>query len=72
MVFNWARLLGHTIIEPRPALSPIEIKENWVKELSGLSLQDIGLNVWLIIRLLKMERGYSFCSFWNNWSNGFR
>lgn len=55
--FNWVKLLGHTIIEPRPALSPIEIKENWVKELSGTSLQDIGLNVWINNKIIKKWKG---------------
>lgn len=55
--FNWIKLLGHTLNEPRPALSPVEIKENWVKELSGTSLQDIGLNIWVNNKILRKWRG---------------
>ena len=55
--FNWAELLGHKIINPRPALCPIQVKESWVKELSGLSLSDIGLNVLVGNRIVKKWKG---------------
>jgi predicted Rossmann fold flavoprotein len=38
--------LGHTIIEPVPALNPIKISEKWVKELQGLSLKNISLKLF--------------------------
>ncbi|RKD34525.1 NAD(P)/FAD-dependent oxidoreductase [Thermohalobacter berrensis] len=37
--YKWAKKFGHTIIKPKPALVPIEIKENWAKELQGLALR---------------------------------
>jgi len=37
--------LGHTITKPRPALVPIKIKEDWVKDLQGVSLQNVELKV---------------------------
>ncbi len=43
--FNWAKKLGHHIIEPSPALTPIKIKEEWVKNLQGLSLKNIEISV---------------------------
>jgi len=36
--FQWLRDLGHTVIEPSAALVPIEVKDSWVKQLSGVSL----------------------------------
>jgi len=36
--FKWLRDLGHTVIEPSAALVPIEVKDSWVKQLSGVSL----------------------------------
>lgn len=33
--------LGHTIVSPSPALSPIKTKEAWVKNLQGISLSDV-------------------------------
>jgi predicted Rossmann fold flavoprotein len=44
--YHWARQLGHTIIEPVPALNPIKISEKWVKELQGLSLKNISLKLF--------------------------
>lgn len=55
--FNWAEMLGHKIIRPRPALCPIQVKENWVKELSGLSLSDVRLNVLVNDKIIKKYKG---------------
>jgi predicted Rossmann fold flavoprotein len=43
--YDWARALGHQIIEPTPALVPIKIKENWIKDLSGIGLKNVGIKV---------------------------
>ncbi len=43
--FQWLRDLGHTIIEPDPALVPIVLKEKWISELMGLSLRGVKLIV---------------------------
>lgn len=37
--------MGHTIVEPKPSLVPIEIEESWVRELQGLSLRNIELKI---------------------------
>jgi predicted Rossmann fold flavoprotein len=39
--FELARCLGHTIIEPRPALVPLITKEKWPNELAGTSLDNV-------------------------------
>lgn len=39
--------IGHTIVKPQPALSPIRVKESWVKEIQGISLEDVRLNVYI-------------------------
>lgn len=44
--FKWAENLGHHIKELSPALVPIKIKENWVKELQGLSLKNVEVSVF--------------------------
>ncbi|MCI8387668.1 MAG: NAD(P)/FAD-dependent oxidoreductase [Clostridiales bacterium] len=43
--YKMARELGHTIIEPKPALVPVECAEKWAKELMGLSLKNVNLTV---------------------------
>ncbi len=40
-----AKKLGHTIIDIKPSLVPLEISEGWVKELQGLSLKNIELTL---------------------------
>ena len=42
----WLKALGHTIIKPDSALVPINIKEDWVKELSGLTLPEIKISIF--------------------------
>jgi predicted Rossmann fold flavoprotein len=43
--FDFAKKLGHKIVDPKPSLVPIEIKEQWVKELQGLSLKNVELSI---------------------------
>jgi predicted Rossmann fold flavoprotein len=43
--FGWLQELGHTILEPRPSLVPVRIRESWVGSLSGLGFSDAKLTV---------------------------
>lgn len=43
--FDLAQKMGHTIVEPKPSLVPIEIEDAWVRELQGLSLRNIELKI---------------------------
>ena len=38
--YQWAAAVGHKIVEPRPGLVPLLAREEWVKELQGLSLKN--------------------------------
>jgi len=38
--YHWARAAGHSIVEPRPGLVPLLAREDWAKELQGLSLKN--------------------------------
>lgn len=44
--FRWAEDLGHTIVELKPALTPIKIKERWPKQAQGLSLKNVSITVY--------------------------
>ena len=44
--YKWLKKMGHTIISPRPALTPIIIKEKFVKELEGLSLKNVEISIF--------------------------
>ncbi|MFA7208818.1 MAG: NAD(P)/FAD-dependent oxidoreductase [Parcubacteria group bacterium] len=43
--YQWAKDLGHKIIPPAPALVPIKTKETWVKDVQGLSLKNVTVNL---------------------------
>lgn len=39
--YEMAKKLGHNIIEPRPALVPLITAEKWIKDLQGITLEDV-------------------------------
>ena len=41
--YKWAEKSGHRLVEPMPALVPLETKEDWIKTLQGLSLKNVSL-----------------------------
>ncbi len=43
--YRFAKKLGHTIIELKPSLVPLECAEKWCKEAMGLSLRNVTLTV---------------------------
>ena len=44
--YGWAKKLGHTVVPPSPALTPLVTKESWTKELQGLSLKNVSLSIF--------------------------
>ncbi len=44
--FLWAEQTGHKIVRPQPALTPLILREPWVKELEGLSLKNVRISVY--------------------------
>lgn len=55
--FKIAKNLGHKIIEPRPALAPVVIKDYQFKMLSGISLRNKEISLWRDDQLLKSWSG---------------
>lgn len=39
--YAWARNFGHSIVETRPALTPLTTNDRWVQELTGLTIPDV-------------------------------
>ena len=39
--YLWAAEAGHHVVKPLPALVPLETEDDWVKELSGVSLKNV-------------------------------
>ncbi|MDA3837379.1 MAG: NAD(P)/FAD-dependent oxidoreductase [Candidatus Delongbacteria bacterium] len=44
--YKWLKQIGHTVIEPNPALTPIIVRENVVKQLAGLVLKNVEISLW--------------------------
>ena len=44
--YKWAEEMGHKIIDPGPSLTPVLVKEKWVKDLEGLSLKNVKVSVY--------------------------
>ncbi len=55
--YKFAKKLGHTVTELRPSLVPLETKEDWVKELQGLSLKNVSVCIKKEKKLLFEEFG---------------
>lgn len=46
--FKWLKQIGHKVAESNPSLVPVKVSNPWVAELSGLTLDDIGISVWTL------------------------
>lgn len=55
--YKYAKKLGHTIIDLKPSLVPIEIDGDWHKDLQGLSLKNVNLKSYEGNKLLHEEFG---------------
>ena len=41
--YELAAQAGHTVLEPKPSLVPLEVKEAYIKEMQGLSLKNVSV-----------------------------
>ncbi len=55
--FGWLREIGHTAKEPAPNIVPLKVQEQWVKELSGKSLDDMKITFFVDEKKSFSERG---------------
>ncbi len=44
--YAWATALGHTVVAPRPALVPLTTDVSWVRELSGVTVPDVAVQLF--------------------------
>ncbi len=44
--YEWLRKIGHTITRLSPSLTPVSVKEKFVKELEGLSLKNVRISLY--------------------------
>jgi predicted Rossmann fold flavoprotein len=43
---KWLKEIGHNVIQSNPSLVPITVKESWISELSGITLENVGISVY--------------------------
>jgi predicted Rossmann fold flavoprotein len=43
--YAWAKSLGHKIVPPRPALTPLTSPDKWVTELRGITVPDVLIQI---------------------------
>lgn len=55
--YKFARKFGHNIKELKPSLVPLEIEEEWVKDLQGLSLRNVKLITYVDQKKVHEEFG---------------
>ena len=55
--YKIAQKLGHTLVDIRPSLVPLETEEDWVKSVQGLSLRNVTLSLYEGDRRLFQELG---------------
>lgn len=42
---NFVQKMGHSVIEPKGSLVPIQLQEEWIKELQGLALKNVEIKI---------------------------
>lgn len=55
--YRWAKSLGHKIVPPAPALTPIKLRDEWIKNLQGLSLSGVGMSIFIGEQEIANDRG---------------
>lgn len=55
--YRLAQKLGHSLVPPRPALTPITTAVPWVASLRGITLPDVAVSLWEGDRKLAGKRG---------------
>lgn len=60
--FNWLEDLGHTVSKPTPDIVPIALKEKWIREISGIALDDVKITFYCGDKKEFSKRGRILCT----------
>lgn len=55
--FRFLAKIGHTVVEPRPSLVPLRVRESWVAELSGVSFPEAKLTYFQKDQKIESRKG---------------
>ncbi len=60
--FNWLAHLGHTVKQPTPTIVPLKVREAWVKKLSGKSIFDAKITLYVEGKKRLTKTGTVLCT----------
>ena len=43
--YAWAKAIGHSIVMPKPALTPVTSSESWISSLKGITIPDVDVRI---------------------------
>ncbi len=66
--YKWLKNIGHTVVEPKPALTPVIVKGTIVKKLEGLSLKNVEISLYKQNK--KIDSRFGEAIFTNNGISG--
>jgi hypothetical protein len=46
--FKWLKEIGHKVVNANPSLVPIKLREQWIDELAGITLENVGISVLVL------------------------
>jgi len=46
--FKWLKEIGHKVIDSNPSLVPIKVRELWIGELAGITLEKVGISILVL------------------------
>ncbi len=55
--YKFAKKTGHTLVQLKPALCPMYLKEKWVKQVQGLSLKNVTLTAFANQKIVFSQMG---------------
>jgi predicted Rossmann fold flavoprotein len=55
--YAWLRDMGHTVHTPKPSLVPLRSHDRWIKQIQGLSLQSIKINLFADDKKVNSKKG---------------
>jgi predicted Rossmann fold flavoprotein len=55
--YDWLRDMGHTVHTPKPSLVPLRSHDRWIKQIQGLSLQSIKINLFADDKKVNSKKG---------------
>lgn len=55
--YQFAKSIGHHIVDTQPSLVPLSIKEDYIKDLQGLSLKNVNVSIYASEKLIFSDFG---------------